>query len=62
LRGINNWEKTQHIGAHRQAGKLEVKTPPQAHREVEVVSSAHRQAEAFEATSLPTSRRKNGLH
>ena len=61
LRGINNWEKTQHIGAHRQAGKLEVKTPPQAHREVEVVSSAHRQAEAFEATSLPTSRRENGF-
>ena len=22
LRGINNWEKTQHVGAHRQAEAL----------------------------------------
>jgi hypothetical protein len=29
LRGINNWEKTQHVGAHRQAQVLE--TAP-AHR------------------------------
>jgi glycosyltransferase XagB len=60
LRGINNWEKTQHIGAHRQARKLEANSPPQDHPAVEVVSSVHRQAEAFEATSLPTSRRENG--
>ena len=60
LRGINNWEKTKHIGAHRQGGALEANSPPQDHRAVEVVSSVHRQAEAFEATSLPTSRRKNG--
>src|SRR5258708_3509996 len=60
LRGINNWEKTKHIGAHRQDGPLEVNSPPQDHRAVEVVSSVHRQAEALEATSLPASRRKNG--
>ncbi len=28
LRGINNWEKTQHIGAHRQAGALEATVSP----------------------------------
>jgi len=28
LRGINNWEKTQHIGAHRQAGALEATASP----------------------------------
>jgi cellulose synthase/poly-beta-1,6-N-acetylglucosamine synthase-like glycosyltransferase len=28
LRGINNWEKTQHVGAHRQAGSLEATRPP----------------------------------
>jgi hypothetical protein len=60
LRGINNWEKTMHIGAHRLGGALEANSPPQDHRAVEVVSSVHRQAEAFEATSVPTSRRKNG--
>jgi len=60
LRGINNWEKTKHIGAHRGGGALEANSPPQDHRAVEVVSPVHRQAEAFEATSVPTSRRKNG--
>jgi cellulose synthase/poly-beta-1,6-N-acetylglucosamine synthase-like glycosyltransferase len=28
LRGINNWEKTQHIGAHRQAGTIEATASP----------------------------------
>ena len=28
LRGINNWEKTQHIGAHRQAEPLEATSSP----------------------------------
>ena len=28
LRGINNWEKTQHIGAHRQAGAIEATASP----------------------------------
>jgi glycosyltransferase XagB len=28
VRGINNWEKTQHIGAHRQAGALEATASP----------------------------------
>ncbi len=28
VRGINNWEKTQHIGAHRQAGTLEATSSP----------------------------------
>src|SRR5260221_12073360 len=27
-RGINNWEKTQHIGAHRQAEPLEATSSP----------------------------------
>ena len=61
LRGINNWEKTKHIGAHRQGGALETHLPSQEHRAVEVASAVHRPAEAFEATALPNSRRKNGL-
>jgi hypothetical protein len=28
LRGINNWEKTQHIGAHRQAEPREATSSP----------------------------------
>ncbi len=28
LRGINNWEKTRHVGAHRQAGALEATSSP----------------------------------
>ncbi len=28
LRGINNWEKTQHVGAHRQAEALEATSSP----------------------------------
>jgi len=28
LQGINNWEKTQHIGAHRQVGALEATSSP----------------------------------
>jgi hypothetical protein len=28
LRGITNWEKTQHIGAHRQAEPREVTSSP----------------------------------
>src|SRR5439155_17988018 len=28
VRGINNWEKTQHIGAHRQAGPPEAPQRP----------------------------------
>ena len=46
--------------AHRQDGKLDTISSTQDHRAIEVVSSVHRQAEAFEATSLPTSRRENG--
>ncbi len=42
VRGINNWEKTQHIGAHRQA-----RTPEAAQ------FADARQARALEATSSP---------
>jgi glycosyltransferase XagB len=43
LRGINNWEKTQHIGAHREAGVLE--TASSQYRSAgELVTSAHRQS------------------
>ena len=44
----------------REGRKVEVKTPPQDHSAIGVVSSVHRQTEAFEVTSLPTSRRENG--
>ncbi|HLI05340.1 MAG TPA: glycosyltransferase [Ktedonobacteraceae bacterium] len=39
LRGINNWEKTRHIGAHRQAEALGAPLPPQNKRQDEAVSS-----------------------
>ena len=60
LRGINNWEKTQHIGAHRQAVTLEAMSSSQDDRADAMVSAGHHGAEALEATSSPTSRRKNG--
>ena len=47
--------------AHRQVGKLDTISSTQDRRTDAIVSSAHRQAEAFETTSLPTSRRGNGL-
>ncbi|HEX6477889.1 MAG TPA: glycosyltransferase [Ktedonobacteraceae bacterium] len=60
FRGINNWEKTQHIGAHRQAEAFKAVSPPQDDRADAMVTSGHRQAEALGATSSPASRRKNG--
>jgi hypothetical protein len=60
LRGVNNWEKTQHIGAHRQAVAFEAMPSPQDNRANAMVSSVHHHAEALEATSSPASRRKNG--
>jgi glycosyltransferase XagB len=40
MRGINNWEKTHHIGAHRQPETLDEFSPPQTRSEGEMVSSA----------------------
>ena len=57
LRGINNWEKTQHIGAHRSAVAVEAKSSSQRDP---MVSSVHQRAEAVEVASSPTSRRNNG--
>lgn len=56
LRGINNWEKTQHIGAHRQAGALDTTSSPQNRSAGAVVPSTHRQPEMLEASSSPISR------
>jgi glycosyltransferase XagB len=42
LRGINNWEKTQHVGAHRQAGAHETAPSPQYRSAADIVTSAHR--------------------
>jgi glycosyltransferase XagB len=39
VRGINNWEKTQHIGAHRQERATPQATGEQETRELEATSS-----------------------
>jgi cellulose synthase/poly-beta-1,6-N-acetylglucosamine synthase-like glycosyltransferase len=39
VRGINNWEKTQHIGAHRQERAVPQATGEQETRELEATSS-----------------------
>lgn len=60
LRGVNNWEKTQHVGAHRQAGALEANSLSHQDRSVEMISSAHHQAETLQAVSSLSLRRNNG--
>jgi len=51
LRGVNNWEKTQHVGAHRQAGETGATASPQERAGDETTQFAHRQAGEIEATA-----------
>jgi cellulose synthase/poly-beta-1,6-N-acetylglucosamine synthase-like glycosyltransferase len=51
LRGVNNWEKTQHIGAHRQGGPLEAL--PQSKDAISQPSVNVRQDQELETTSSP---------
>ena len=60
LRGINNWEKTQHIGAHRQVGALGTALPPQNRGSGATVLSTHRQPEMLKMLPSPIPRRENG--
>jgi len=54
LRGINNWEKTKHIGAHRDAETLEATLSPQERRDGETAAAAYRKTGTLEATSSPS--------
>ena len=54
LRGMNNWEKTQHVGAHRQAGEAGATATPQERAGDETTQFAHRQAGEIEATASRT--------
>jgi cellulose synthase/poly-beta-1,6-N-acetylglucosamine synthase-like glycosyltransferase len=59
LRGVNNWEKTQHVGAHRQAGAADTALPLQNRSSGETLSSIHGQPQMIGMSSLPISRREN---